>query len=478
MGDELGRRHFEADDFSMFRSRLDEETEHLASMFDKRLFSQRGDIIGFELEVCIVDREGHPLPINKRLLDSLESPLIVPELADFDVEINGSPVALKGDVFSRIFDELNATWNECKTAANALDAQLLSIGILPTIKPEILNSDHMSEMVRYQALNDRIMGLRDGEPLQIEIGGEDTLRMTHHDVMLEAATTSFQIHLQCKPERAVRDFNASLIASAPMVALAANSPFLFGNSLWAETRIPLFEQSIRLGDEFRGKDRVYFGYDYAQESLFELFEENRQRHLLLLPYVQAEPMVKFAHVRFQNGTIWRWNRPLIGFDYDGQPHLRIEHRTIPAGPTMLDCVANCAAFIGFVRGLVDESEPIEERIEFDKIHENFYAAARDGLDADVWWLDKKKVNVANLILEELLPNASKALQSLGLSSEEIDRYLKVVEERVDSRQNGATWQREWVQKNGRDFPALTLAYADRQESGVPVHKWDLSWHSI
>ena len=474
MGDELGRRHFEADDFSMFRSRLDEETHHLGSLFDSHQFSTRGDIIGFELEACIIDRNGHPVPKNQQLLDELNSPLVVPELAEFNVEINGSPVALKGDSFSRILDELTATWTECSEAANHLDARLLSIGILPTIRPDLLNSDHMSAMVRYQALNDRIMGLRDGAPLQIDIRGDDALDMTHHDVMLEAATTSFQIHLQCKPEKTVRDFNAALIASAPLVALSANSPFLFGKSLWAETRIPLFEQSTRLGSQFDGRERVYFGHDYVKESLFELFEENRQRHLLLLPYVQSKPMNTFSHLRFQNGTIWRWNRPLIGFDYDGQPHLRIEHRTIPAGPTILDCVANATAFIGFVRALVDHSEPLENQIDFSKIEENFYAAARYGLDARLWWREDKKVNVVDLILYELLPAASRALLSIGFGQEEIDRYLKIIEHRVESRQNGTNWQRNWVNKNGYDFAALTLAYADRQDTSLPVHKWDLN----
>ena len=239
-------------------------------------------------------------------------------------------------------------------------------------------------------------------PLHINITTGDGLDMHHDDVMLEAAATSFQIHLQCKPERAVRDFNAAIIASAPMVALAANSPFLFGRSLWEETRIPLFEQAVSAGP--RAPARVTFGTGYARESLAEIFAENQREHPILLPFVQPdEPPHKYAHVRFQNGTVWRWNRPLLGFDFDGVPHLRIEHRVVPAGPTILDCVANAAAWLGMVRGLVEAEEPAEHRLDFATASDNFYAAAKYGLDAELTWLDGEQVTAGALLQDELLP---------------------------------------------------------------------------
>ena len=352
MGEEIQRRHFDAEDFRRFRRNLDTETHLVADLFERDELSGRGDMVGFELEAWIVNADGHPHPVNERLLEIVDNPLVVPELAAFNVELNGSPSALQGNVFSRIHDELSATWEICRHGAAELGCRLATIGILPTIRPELLNSAHMSSMVRYQALNDRILALRDGAPLHINITTGDGLDMHHDDVMLEAAATSFQIHLQCKPERAVRDFNAAIIASAPMVALAANSPFLFGRSLWEETRIPLFEQAVSAGP--RAPARVTFGTGYAKESLAEIFAENQREHPILLPFVQPdEPSHKYAHVRFQNGTVWRWNRPLLGFDFDGVPHLRIEHRVVPAGPTIVDCVANSAAWLGMVRGLVE-----------------------------------------------------------------------------------------------------------------------------
>ena len=468
VGDEIRERHFNAEDFSRFRRRLDAETALVEELFDTGGFSRRGDIVGFELEAWIVDASGQPLAENQRLLDAIGNPLVVPELASFNVELNGSPTALRGNVFSRIHDELTATWATCRSGADALNCRLATIGILPTIRPELLNSNYMSALVRYQALNDRVLALRDGEPLRIRITTGDGLEMTHDDVMLEAAATSFQIHLQCKPERAVRDFNAALVASAPMVALAANSPFLFGRSLWEETRIPLFEQAVSVGP--RAPDRVTFGTGYARESLFEVFAENQREHPILLPYVQeSEPPHKFAHVRFQNGTLWRWNRPLLGFDYDGQPHVRIEHRVVPAGPTLHDCVANAAACIGMVRGLVRRYEA--PPVDFATAKDNFYAAAKHGLDARLKWTNGEERSARSLLTEELLPLAADALRGLDIPQDDVGRYVGTAEARVAADQTGARWQRRWVAKHGHDWAGLTRAYLDAQESGEPVHTW-------
>lgn len=470
MGDEIRERHFNAEHFRRFRRRLDAETDLVAELFENNAFSHRGDIVGFELEAWIVDAQGQPHAQNQRLIDLVGNPLVVPELAAFNVELNGSPTALSGNVFSRLEDELSATWEMCRHGAKELGCRLVTIGILPTIRPELLNSNYMSAMVRYQALNDRVLALRDGAPLHIRMTTGDGLDMYHDDVMLEAATTSFQIHLQCKPERAVRDFNASIVASAPMVALSANSPFLFGRSLWEETRIPLFEQAVSAGP--RAPARVTFGTGYAQESLIEIFRENQSEHAILLPFVQPdEPPHKYAHVRFQNGTVWRWNRPLLGFDFDGQTHLRIEHRVVPAGPTIRDSIANAAAWLGMVRALVDREDPVESRIDFETAKNNFYMAAKYGLDAPLTWIDGAERPARELLADELLPSAANALGKLEIPSAEIERYIGTALARVERDQTGARWQRAWVAKHGTDWAGLTRAYIDAQDTGEPVHEW-------
>ena len=470
MGDEIPRRHFNAEDFSVFRFRLDEETKLLAEQFASSRFSERGDIAGFELEAWLVDREGDPLPRNHEFLERLDNPLVVPELASFNVELNGSPTALAGSTFSRLEDELSATWSACQATAKEMDCHLVTVGILPTIREALLNSDHMSKMVRYQALNDRTMALRDGKPLHLQIEGGDGLDMLHPDVMLEAAATSFQIHLQCKPENAVRDFNASMVASAPMVAVSANSPTLFGRALWDETRIPLFEQAVDVGAHY--PKRVGFGNGFADESMLEVFLENQQQHPILLPYVSDSSPNEFSHVRFHNGTIWRWNRPLIGFDHDGQVHLRIEHRVVPAGPTTKDCVANAAFFFGLVRGFGLEGEPPEARMTFETARDNFYNAARYGLGARIGW-NGGEVGIRELLLEEMLPMARRGLSHYAIPDSEIDEYLGIIEARVESTQNGAAWQKRWVTHNGMRANELVLDYARMQESGEPVHTWPL-----
>ena len=474
MGSEVSHRFFDAEDFNQFRTRLDEETALLKKLFDEKAFSQRGDVAGFELEAWLIGADGNPVADNERFLEDLGSPLVVPELAKFNIELNGSPCALTGNVFSRLHDELTATWQCCLAAAEKSGNQLLIIGTCPTAKVDLFVGDNMSSMLRYQALNDRVMALRDGRDLCVDIEGDDVLSLRHQDVMLEAAATSFQIHLQCHPDHAVRDFNASLIASAPLVAVAANSPFLFGHALWDESRIPLFEQSVDVGE--RNRPRVTFGDDYVHESMFELFEENVRDHLILLPMVQDVPASQFAHLRFHNGTMWRWVRPLLGFDFDGQMHLRIEQRVPSAGPTLKDCVANAAFYYGLVRGMGLQDTAPELNLSFRDARENFYNAARYGLNARVCWYNergRKEMNITKLITEELLPLARMGLESLDIPSKEIHDFLDVVASRVENGQNGAAWQRRWMSLNEGSLHEMVAAYRTLQDTNQPVHSWPL-----
>jgi hypothetical protein len=293
--------------------------------------------------------------------------------------------------------------------------------------------------------------------------------------MLEAATTSLQIHLQVSPRQAIRFFNAAQILSAPMVAVAANAPYLFGKDLWDDTRIPLFEQSVEV-QGFKDRDhcadtRVTFGRGYARQSLLECFQENLDCYPVLLPISLPAEAETLSHLRLHNGTIWRWNRPLIGFSTQGRPHLRIEHRVASAGPTIADGVANIAFFLGMVQVLARQAIAPESQLDFDQARRNFYAAAKDGLRARITWLDGHKGRLDALILEVLLPMARRGLRELDME-EEIAGYLDaIIEPRVRRGRNGAGWQRAFVAQHGTDMQALTLAYIAHQRTGVPVHEW-------
>ena len=474
MGQEIESSHFRHKDFHRFKRHLQDETQLLAQWFDEQRFVDGGLIGGFELEVWIVDEQGRPAPVNERylVLAQQQGLPVVSELASFNLELNSSPRPLHGDALSAMYDELNATWRQCDLLAQTLNCRLMMIGISPMVTESQLSLGNMSQVRRYKALNEQVLRMRQGRPLQLDIAGREHLCTVHRDVMTEAATTSFQLHLQVSQAQAAHYYNLARLISAPMVALVANSPFLFGCDLWDETRIPLFEQSVAVGGNAGGGARVTFGDAYVRSSLFECFQRNLEGYPVLLPSVMGEPPERLAHVRLHNGTIWRWNRPLIGFEPDGRPHLRLEHRVVPAGPTVADAIANAAFFFGVMAGL-QRLTGADEGIDFATARSNFYTAARLGLRAEIAWLDKKTVSVAELLAGNLLPLAHQGLNALGVDRADVDNFLAIIAGRLRTGQNGAAWQRAYVAKHGADFQALTLAYLEHQNRGAPVHEWTI-----
>lgn len=471
MGQEIADSRFTREDFRAFQERLEQETRLLESWFRDGVLHSDDQVGGLELEAWLVDRNARPAAINERFLEGMQDPLVVPELARFNVEINVAPQVLQGDALSRFYAELTSTWGRCVAVAEGLNARMAMIGILPTLLDTDLTPRQMSSMQRYKALDEQLRKLRGGLPVQVDISGRDHLQSCHDDVMLESATTSFQIHLKVDPASAGRYFNASKILAAPMVALSANSPYLFGSDLWDETRIPLFEQAVAVGEALRTK-RVSFGIRYVRESVMECFRANLERYPVLLPHLMDEPLERLSHLRLHNGTIWRWNRPLIGFSEVGVPHLRIEHRVIPAGPTVVDSIANSAFFFGAIKSLAEMDSPPEGALSFETAQDNFYAAARHGLDGRLQWLDGGQGSAQELCLA-LLPVAESGLAAMGIDRREIERWLGVIRGRLQNGQNGASWQRAWVAAHGSDMHALTEAYLERQISGRPVHLWGI-----
>ncbi len=476
MGQEIDNCSFTKKDFESFKKNLAGETERLGQLILSGGCSEREPVAGFEIEAWLIDQQMQPVPLNSIFLNKLDDSLATPELAKFNIELNNTPLPLKNNVFHQLNRELEITWTNVSQTAESMNINAVMIGILPTLEKSSLCLQNMSELNRFRALNEQIIKQRN-EPIHLEIHGKEHLKFDHNDVMLESAATSFQVHMQVPFSRAHLFYNAAMIASAPCVAISANSPFLFKHDLWDETRIPLFEQSIEtggFGGAARGPiRRVSFGTGYARKSIIECFEENQQHFPVLLPVHYASSIDEFSHLRLHNGTIWRWNRPLVGFDPDGAPHIRIEHRVMAAGPTIIDSVANAAFFYGLTAAIEQQLSNNMSPLSFAQAKDNFYQASRMGLDAHLSWFDGDHQRIQTLLLDKLLPLARKGLGILEIDTSDANNYLDIIYERVTSKQNGCQWQRDFMKQNNGDFKQLVESYLFHQKTKKPVHTWPL-----
>ena len=231
------------------------------------------------------------------------------------------------------------------------------------------------------------------------------------------------------------------------MAIGANSPFFFGRELWRETRIALFEQTTDTRPEelkAQGvRPRVWFGERWIT-SIFDLFEENVRYFPALLPVVEEEdPMAvlesggapKLQELRLHNGTIYRWNRPIYDISR-GRPHLRVENRVLPAGPTIVDTLANAAFYYGLVRVLVEDDRPVwSPDVLLGRRGELLRRAPSDGIDARLYWPGVGEAPATELVLRRLLPMARDGLARWGVDSADADRLLEIIERRcVDAGQ--------------------------------------------
>ncbi len=470
MGDEIESAKFSAEDSVQFSSHLKAEMELLQSWFEGHKFFDDELQCGLELEAWLIDANGLPAPDNTLFLTALDRHMVVPELSKFNFEFNVSPQYVAGTGLANMQSELRATWLRCEQVAAEMRHRIVSIGILPTVEDSMLCLANMSPLKRYAALNERVFRLRHGKPLTLKIAGIDTLESVHRDVMLESAATSLQVHLKVPQAAAVRYYNASLIASAFTVALAANAPLLFGHRLWDDTRIPLFEQAVDTGGTH---PRVTFGKRFLKESLFELFEHNWDAHRVLLPVHIEQAPARMPYVRMHNGTIWNWNRALIGFEADGRPHLRIEHRPMSASPSLADLFADVTFYLGLVHGLATLAAPPESRLEFDTVQRNFYTAAKFGLEGQLRWLDGTSYTAADLLHNRLLPMALEAMTQLAISPDQINSAHEILTGRISTRQNGASWQRQALEHCAGDQRRVLATYEANQRQSQPVHTWSI-----
>jgi gamma-glutamylcysteine synthetase len=477
MGQSVEHSHFARRDFLRFQRALRAETAWLHDLVERDGLSKHAPMAGLELEAWLVDAAGRPAPRNAEFIARCASPDVVTEIGRFNIEINVPPQPARGDGLGRLQASLQARWSRCREVAAAMGLQVVAIGILPSLRDSDLCPANLSAPLRYRALNQQVLRQRHGRPSRVDITGPqgEALRLAHDDVMLEAATTSFQVHLQLPAAQVVRAHNAAMIASAPVLALCGNSPLLFGRRLWQETRVPLFEQALGIGSRIDGLhdtvSRVGFGSGYVGYSMVECFRDAVERFEPLLPVSLDQPVERLAHLRLHNGTVWHWNRAVIGFDAeDGRPHVRTEHRPMAAGPSLPDLMAQLALAVGLVAAWAAADEAPESRLPFTQARANFYAAARDGLDARLTDLQGRE-RPASAWLRELLPLARDGLARLQVDAGLAGPWMDLLGQRLDRGLTGSRWQLARLDALGGDLEALTLDCARLQAGGAPLTCW-------
>jgi gamma-glutamyl:cysteine ligase YbdK (ATP-grasp superfamily) len=444
------------------------------------------------IEFNLVDAQQEPSMRNEEVLDAIASEVFQAELGQFNIEINVRPSTLAGSAAEQLEGELRDSLNEADRRAQAIGAHIVMIGILPTLTPAHLTSAAITANPRYELINEQIFAAR-GEDLHIAIDGPERLDMHADTIAPEAACTSVQLHLQVSPQDYAATWNAAQCLAGVQLALGANSPFLFGKELWRETRIALFEQATDTRpQELKAqgvRPRVWFGERWIT-SVFDHFEENVSYFPALLPVCEDEDPVavlgrgdvpRLGELRMHNGTIYRWNRPVYDV-YRGRPHLRVENRVLPAGPSVVDVFANAALYYGLLRVLAAQDRPVWSQISFAAAEDNFRQAARHGINAQVYWPRTGTVPVTELVLRKLLPLARQGLDEWGVDGAISDRLLGVIERRCLTHRNGAEWQVETFHRideqrqplDRRDsLREMLRRYVENMHSNEPVDSWPL-----
>jgi gamma-glutamyl:cysteine ligase YbdK (ATP-grasp superfamily) len=492
VGEDVESTEFTGQDRQRYRAKVRRCLDVFARMLTESKFDFERPMTGLEIEFNLIDSRHDPAMKNTDVLTAIANPDFQTELGRFNIEINVRPRELSGDSSKELESDLRASLNDAEERARTQGAHIVMIGILPTLGTDDLTRTALSDNTRYALLDAQIFAAR-GEDLHISIDGPERLSTYSDTIAPEAACTSVQFHLQVSPQDYAANWNAAQSIAGVQLALGANSPFLFGKELWRETRIALFEQATDTRPEelkTQGvRPRVWFGERWIN-SIFDQFEENVSYFPAMLPVCDPEDPVavlargdtpRLQELRMHNGTIYRWNRPVYDV-FRNKPHLRVENRVLPAGPTVIDILANGAFYYGLLRVLAEEDRPIWTRLSFAAAEDNFYAGARHGIDAKIYWPGLGEVPATELVLRRLLPMAHEGLDRWGVSADIRDRLLGIIEQRCIKHTNGAQWQasalhrieRENRTMDRRDALREMLGrYLEHMHSNEPVHTWPL-----
>ena len=488
MGEEVQHTSYSRAHRQQYRQKVQQCLDVFETMLAESSFEFDHPLTGMEIECNLVDADYQPAMSNQEVLAAIADPAYQTELGAYNIELNVPPRPLPGRTALEVENEVRLSLNAAETKANTDGAHIVMIGILPTLMPEHLAGSWMSPSMRYQALNDSIFTAR-GEDILIDITGAEHLSVYAESIAPESACTSMQLHLQVSPADFANNWNAAQVIAAPQLAMGANSPYFFGHHLWAETRIELFAQATDTRpDELKSqgvRPRVWFGERWIT-SIFDLFEENVRYFPSLLPEMSEEdPVAELAagrtpalsELRLHNGTVYRWNRPVYDV-VNGRPHVRVENRVLPAGPTVVDMLANSAFYYGLLRTISEEDRPLWTKMSFPAAHDNFVEAARNGMDARLYWPGLGEVTADELVLRQLLPMAEEGLRRWKVAADVRDRYLGVIEGRAKTGRNGAVWQVDTVRRlqgqglnRSKALAEMLRQYCDLMHSNDPVHTW-------
>lgn len=478
-----------------FMKSLLNDTKALQYMLENNWFESNKKRLGAEQEMVLVNKD--TLKPSTNATDLLEimkdKDWVETELAKFNLETNLMPREIKGKCFSALHKENYDKLVEIQKNLNKLNTNIVLTGILPTMRKHHLIMDNLTPKKRYFALMQAINEQLIGNAYELKILGIDELIVKHDSPLIEASNTSFQVHLQVAPKDFVHYYNIAQTLAAPCMAIAANSPMVFGKRLWHESRIAMFQQSLdtRSSHEHMRErsPRVSFGVDWLQESIMEIYTEDIARFRPLINSDIEEDSLEMVHkgvvpklraLQVHNSTVYRWNRPCYGISPNGKPHLRIENRVLPSGPTVTDEIANACFWIGAMEGMAATYKDIRKKLEFVDVRDNFGKAARFGVDSTFTWMGNKKISACDLILKELLPLARKGLLINKVSKRDIDKYLGVIEARAKAHTNGARWMlrsfTKLKQQTNQDeaLSIITQSIINNQQHDKPIHTWDLA----
>ncbi len=476
-----------------FVRHLLDDVQALEYMLDNDWFESGVTRIGAEQEMCLVNKHWKPSSNAMDVLKKLKRyDWVETELAKFNLEITLTPRELKGKAFSKMEQEIKKRLDIIRSKAAELDTEILLTGIMPTLRKTDLGMHNLTPKKRYAALMEAINAQLVGNTYELRLSGIDEILVKHDSPMLEASNTSFQVHLQIEPKNFVKMYNISQALAGPVIATSANSPLLFGKRLWHESRIALFQQALDTRtshDHMRERSpRVNFGNDWLQDSVLEIYREDIMRFRVLLSSdVTEESLQKITAgkipglraLQVHNGTVYRWNRPCYGAPSGMKPHLRIECRVIPAGPTVVDEMANATFWLGCMEGMALKYDDIRKQMSFADVRDNFAKASRTGIDSKFTWIKNKKITASDLILKELLPIAEAGLKHHKVDTKDIDKYLGIIKERTQRHCTGARWLlRSFTSMKAETntdeaLAALTAVTIENQKRGNPVHEWKM-----